>query len=81
MFGGRNVVDASCNNDDSFPEFTLYPSGIRLEILCPEVLPVKCVLGTVTNIVNSHQTSAAATWAFETTFGGRRTRVPRCSMH
>lgn len=53
VFGGTNVVDASCNNVESFPKFILYPCGIRLEILCPEVLPVKHVLGRVTNIVNS----------------------------
>lgn len=52
MIGGKSVVDASCNNDESFPKFILYRCGIRLEILCPEVLPVKHVLGTVTNIVN-----------------------------
>lgn len=53
VIGGKNVVDASCNNDESFPKFILYPCGIRLEILFPEVLPVKHVLDTVTNIVNS----------------------------
>jgi hypothetical protein len=53
VIGGKNVVDASCNNDESFPKFILYPCGIRLEILCPKLLPVKHVLGTVTNIVIS----------------------------
>lgn len=53
MIGGKNVVDALCNNGESFPTFILCPCGIRLEILCSEVLPVKHVSGTVTNIVNS----------------------------
>ena len=53
VIGGKNVLDASCNNDESFPKFIMYPCSIRLEILCSEVLPVKHVLGTVTNIVNS----------------------------
>ena len=37
VIGGKNVVDASCNNDESFPKFILYPCGIRLEILWPRI--------------------------------------------
>jgi hypothetical protein len=53
VIGSKSVVDASCNDDESFPEFNLCHCVIRLEVLCPEVLPVKHVLATVTNIVNS----------------------------